>query len=175
MTGKFLAGFIVVCGLLGGAAMYYLQVYAYYEEVAANGMSDVVLVENTTKNSISIVYSNFKGIDAHSSPIRYRACFTTQVALEELQKKYVEIDNAVPLHAPGWFDCFDAEEIGAAIEAGEAISFLALKDVTYGIDRVATIFPDGRGFAWNRINHCGEKAFDGKRLPPDCPLPLESH
>ena len=174
MTGKLLAGLIVVSGLLGGVAMYYLQVYAYYEEVAANGISDVVLVENTTKNSISIVYSNFRGIDAQSSPIRYRACFTTQVDLEELQKKYVEIDNAVPLHAPGWFDCFDAEEIGAAIEAGKAISFLALKDVSYGIDRVATIFPDGRGFAWNRINHCGEKAFDGKRLPPDCPVPPES-
>ena len=61
MTGKLLAGFIVLCGLLGGVAVYYLQVYAYYEEVAANGMSDVVLVENTTENSISIVYSNFKG------------------------------------------------------------------------------------------------------------------
>ena len=69
---------------------------------------------------------------------------------------------------------FDAEEIGAAIETGEAVSFLALKDVIYGIDRVATILSDGRGFAWNRINHCGEKAFNGKRLPPDCSLPPES-
>ena len=83
-----------------GASGVLPPVYAYYEEVAANGMSDVVLVENTTKNSISIGYSNFKGIDAQSSPIRYRACFTTQVALEELQKKYVEIDNAVPRTHP---------------------------------------------------------------------------
>ena len=174
MTGKFLAGFIVLCGLLGGTAMYYLQVYAFYNEVLANGTSDVVLVEKTTGNSIPIVYSNFKGIDAQSSPIRYRACFTTQIALDKLQKKFVEIDDAVPLHAPRWFDCFDAEEIGAAIETGEAISFLALKDVIYGIDRVATILPDGRGYAWNYINHCGEKAFDGKRLPPDCPPSSES-
>ena len=71
--------------------MYYLQVYAYYEEVTANGISDVVLVETTTKNSISIVYSNFKGIDAQSSPIRYRACFTTQVALEELKKNTLKL------------------------------------------------------------------------------------
>ena len=174
MTGKFLVGFIVVCGLVGGVTMYYLQVYAYYEEVAANGTSDVVLVEKSTKQSAPIVYSNFKAIDAQSSPIRYRACFTTQVPLDALQKTFVEIDDAVPLHAPGWFDCFDAKEIGAAIETGEAVSFLAVKDVIYGIDRVATILPDRRGFAWNRINHCGEKAFDGKRLPPDCPPPPES-
>ena len=174
MTGKFLVGFILVCGLVGGVTMYYLQVYAYYEEVAANGTSDVVLVEKSTKQSAPIVYSNFKGIDAQSSPIRYRACFTTQVALDALQKTFVEIDDAVPLHAPGWFDCFDAKEIGAAIETGEAVSFLAVKDVIYGIDRVATILPDRRGFAWNRINHCGEKAFDGKRLPPNCPPPPES-
>ncbi len=174
MTGKFLAGFIVICGLLGGIAMYYLQVYAYYDEVTSNGVSDVVLVEKSSMQSTPISHSNFEGIDAQSSPIRYRACFNTQVSLDELRKIFVEIVDAVPLHAPRWFDCFDAEEIGAAIETGEAVSFLALKDVIYGIDRVATILSDGRGFAWNRINHCGEKAFNGKRLPPDCSLPPES-
>jgi hypothetical protein len=31
MTGKILAGIIVAISLIAGAAMYYLQVYAYYE------------------------------------------------------------------------------------------------------------------------------------------------
>ena len=130
-------------------------------------------VNDNANNSVSL--EKFRGKTLLIVNTASKCGFTPQYdGLEELQKKYVEIDDAVPLHAPGWFDCFDAEEIGAAIEAGEAISFLALKDVTYGIDRVATILPDGRGFAWTRINHCGEKAFDGKPLPPDCPQPPES-
>ena len=100
MTGKFLVGFIVVCGLVGGVTMYYLQVYAYYEEVAANGTSDVVLVEKSTKQSAPIVYSNFKGIDAQSSPIRYRACFTTQVALDELKKAFTTFLKGSPGRGP---------------------------------------------------------------------------
>ena len=31
--GKFLAALIIVCAVGAGAAMYYLQVYGYYEEV----------------------------------------------------------------------------------------------------------------------------------------------
>ena len=174
MTGKFLAGFIVICGLIGGAAMYYLQVYAYYDDVVPNGTSDVVLIHMDTGESTPIAYQQFKAIDAQSSPIRYRACFSTSVPLEKLRDTFVVIEDAVPLHAPGWFDCFDAEDIGDSIEMGQAVAFLSVKDVIYGIDRVTTILPDGRGFAWNRINHCGQKAFDGKKLPPDCPPPPES-
>lgn len=174
VTGKFLAGLIVICGLIGGAAMYYLQVYAYYDDVVPNGTSDVVLIHKDTGESTPIAYQQFKAIDAQSSPIRYRACFSTSVPLEKLRDTFVVIEDAVPLHAPGWFDCFDAEDIGDSIEMGQAVAFLSVKDVIYGIDRVTTILPDGRGFAWNRINHCGQKAFDGKKLPPDCPPPPES-
>jgi hypothetical protein len=87
---------------------------------------------------------------------------------------YKTIDDAVPLNAPGWFKCFKAKELGAKIEAGEAISFLSIENLVYGIDRVVTILPDGSGYSWNRINRCGERAFDGKPLPLGCPLPPES-
>jgi hypothetical protein len=45
MMGKFLASFIVVCGVLAGGGMYYLQVYAFYDAVVPNGSSDVVLTK----------------------------------------------------------------------------------------------------------------------------------
>ena len=41
--GKFLAGLIVIAAVLAGGAMYYLQVYHFYDEVAARGTDDVQL------------------------------------------------------------------------------------------------------------------------------------
>ena len=76
---------------------------------------------------------------------------------------------ATPRTAPGWFDCFDAEAIGDAIESGEARAYLGTKDVRYGIDRIVAILPDGRGFAWHDINACGEVVFDGDPAPEGCP------
>jgi hypothetical protein len=75
----------------------------------------------------------------------------------------------VPLVAPGWFDCFDAAAIGADLAAGRAAAVLGEANVTYGIDRVLALYPDGRGYAWHQINACGEVVFDGDPPPPGCP------
>ena len=80
---------------------------------------------------------------------------------------------AVPLNAPGWFDCFDAAEIGAALEDGTAIAFLGTANVVYGFDRIVAVTDDGRGFVWHQINHCGEEVFDGNPPPEGCPPPPE--
>lgn len=169
MNGKLLAGFIVVVALVAGIAMYYLQVYAYYEEVQANGSDDVQMTLMVTEQPEAILYDNFEAIDGTSSPIRYRACFTTTMSHPMLTETYVAYDNAVPLVAPNWFGCFDAKELGAALEQGRALAFLGTENVVYGIDRVVAVMDDGRGFVWHQINHCGEKVFDGLPVPKGCP------
>lgn len=174
MIGKLLASFIVICGALAGGIMYYLQVYAFYDEVVPNGFSDVVLTKRLDSNTEPIPYSAFQAINSKSSPIRYRACFQSAKSPAELEADYKKIADAVPLNAPYWFDCFDAKDLGSKIESGDAVSFLSIGNIFYGIDRVVTILPDGSGYSWNRINDCGALAFDGKSLPPDCPLPPES-
>ncbi|MEM9853369.1 MAG: DUF6446 family protein, partial [Pseudomonadota bacterium] len=72
-----------------------------------------------------------------------------------------------------WFDCFDADVIGAALKDGTARAFLGQRDVIYGIDRVVAVFDDGRGYVWHQINRCGEVVFDGEPVPEDCPPPPE--
>ena len=57
----------------------------------------------------------------------------------------------MPLNAPTWFDCFDAEKIGDALETGEAIAFLASR-IAPQIDRVVAVFADGRAYAWHQVN-----------------------
>ena len=69
-----------------------------------------------------------------------------------LTETYQIYQDAVPLTAPGWFDCFDAAAIGAALEKGEAIAFLSESEIHPGVDRVVAVFPDGRAYAWHQLN-----------------------
>lgn len=171
--GKVLTVFLVLSAAIAGAAMYYLQVYAFYEEVPASGANDVELTTLAADAPESILFENFRGIDADSSPLRYRACFTTGMSEAMLTETYVLYDNPIPNTAPGWFDCFDARAIGAALEAGDATAYLGEFNIIYGFDRVVAIDGEGNGFVWHQINACGEAAFDGDPLPPGCPAPPE--
>lgn len=167
--GKFLVGMIVVIAAVAGAAMYYLQVYAFYEDVSATGVDDVQLVSFVSEMPEPIVYEDFRAIDADSSPIRYRACFTTTFSLSMLTETYVGLDNVVPRNAPGWFDCFDAAAIAAELDAGTALAFLGGKNVDFGVDRIVVITEDGRGYSWHELNDCGDKAYDGTIIGEECP------
>ena len=169
MTGKILTILIVLTALIGGAAMYYLQVYAFYSDVTPTPGQDVMLTPVDGGTPIPIAYSQFKAIDADSSPIRYRACFETDLSIEMARAKYTELSDQAPRTAPGWFDCFDAEALGAELNAGTATAFLSQKNIEYGVDRIVVLTNDGRGYAWHDLNNCGEKAYDGTVVGEECP------
>ena len=162
---------LVIAAVLG-AVLYYQQVYAYYENVAATPDA-VQLTSVATGQPEPLLIQNFAGIDANSSPLRYRACFETPISQATLTETFVIVDNAEPRIAPRWFDCFDAEQIGADLSV-DAIAFMGIENVYYGIDRIVAIYPDGRGYAWHQINECGEVVFDGNPVPENCPQPPES-
>ena len=86
-----------------------------------------------------------------------------------MTETFLPHERAEPKVAPKWFDCFDADEIGAALRNGSALAFMGTENIEYGIDRIVAVMTDGRGFAWHQINRCGEIAFDGDPLPPSCP------
>lgn len=151
MNGKIVGSIIVVSALVVGALIYWIQLYAYYTEVAADG-AQITLVNVATGAPEPILIDNFEGIDSDSSPIRYRACFTTPLSEATLSETYVLYDKPTPLTTPGWFDCFDASEIGAALDSGEALAFLSARNIHDGVDRVVAVFPDGRAYAWQQLN-----------------------
>jgi hypothetical protein len=165
---------MVVTSLIAGAALYYLQVYAYYREVLAADAGNVQMTSLTTGQPEEILFENFKAIDSDSSPIRFRACFDTPLSQAMLTETYETYPAAEPLIAPDWFDCFDAEAIGTALESGEAIAFMGVENVRYGVDRVVAVMPDGRGFIWQQINSCGTVVFNGQPAPEGCPPVPES-
>ena len=168
MSGKIIGVLIVSIALIAGVAMYYLQVYGFYEEVAADN-AQVELTNLATGAPEPIVFDGFRAIDADSSPIRYRACFTTPLSLPMLTETFELYEGAEPRNAPGWFGCFDAAAIGAEIAAGNALVFTGQRNIEYGIDRVVAITGDGRGFVWHEVNDCGDKLYDGSPKSTNCP------
>lgn len=150
MNGKLVAGFIVVVALLAGVAMYWLQEYAYYETVSFKPGDEIELTPLSGPPE-AIPVANLQGIDANSSPLRFRACFTTTLDQATLTDGFKVYAGAVPLVAPSWFDCFDAGKITAALASGEAIAFLSKADVAPQIDSVVAVFPDGHAYAWHQV------------------------
>ncbi len=150
--GKLVGSFIVVFALIFGAVVYYTQMYAYYEEVAAEDVTIRLtpLAEGSLPEVIQT--SGIEAIDGTSSPLRFRACFQTSDSLALLTESYVATDDAVPLNAPGWFECFDAQDIGAALSDGTATAFLGEAEIADGVDRIVAVYDDGRAFAWHQLN-----------------------
>ncbi|MDP1669459.1 DUF6446 family protein [Phaeovulum sp.] len=158
MNGKAVGLILVFSALMTGAAVWYLQVYGYYDPIPASAPgAEVRLTSLVTGQPEKILAAGFQGIDADSSPLRFRACFTTPLGLAVATESFKVYDAATPLNAPGWFDCFNAARIGGDLEAGTAVAFLSVADITPGIDRVVAIYPDGRAYAWHQLNETAEK------------------
>ncbi|MEP1768543.1 MAG: DUF6446 family protein [Sulfitobacter sp.] len=168
MNGKIVGVFIVVSSLIVGAALYYLQVYGFYQEVDAPA-EGITLVSIANNEAEIIPQESYRAIDADSSPIRYRACFTTPYSLALLTETFQMVEDVEPRNAPNWFDCFDAKAIGDELKAGTALTFLGAKNVHFGVDRIVAITEDGRGYVWHELNDCGEKAYDGTVVGEECP------
>lgn len=169
--GKFLVILTIVASVLAGGGIYYTQIYAFYHTVPGNGRDDIRLTRRDSGLPEPVPYAGFEAIDADSSPIRYRACFTTSVDLQTLTDTYAPYDAPTPLTGPGWFGCYDAGAIGDALASGHARAFVGVENLHYGVDRVVAITDDGHGYVWHQLNDCGERAYDGSAVNPDCPEP----
>jgi hypothetical protein len=168
-AGRAFVLFILVSAALAGGSLWYLQVYGYYTELTPEDAArQTVTLADGTQAPLAVTQA--QAIDATSSPIRYRACLTVSQPDRDRLSPY---PDPVPLNAPGWFDCFDAAAIGAALKDGTAQAYLAQADTPWGIDRVIAFTDDGRAFVWPQINRCGKAVFDGKPAPEGCPPPPE--
>jgi len=137
MSGRVLIIGFVVFTLVFGIALWYFQTRAYYEQIRADS------VEIAGR---SYTVSDWRGIDAPTSPIKLRACFR----LAETPAA-PEAEDAAPLVAPDWFDCFDAPALARALETGDATAYLAARDEFGAANRIVARFPDGRAYMWRQL------------------------
>ncbi|WP_367890147.1 DUF6446 family protein [Rhodobacter calidifons] len=151
-AGKLIVAAIVIVAAVAGAFLWYTAERAFYEPVAFTPGAEIRLVPLTSDQPEPILVDAIEGIDAASSPIKFRACFTTPLSLAMLTETYRPYEGAVPLVAPSNFPCFDAMAIGRALETGEALAFLSEPEIRPGVDRVVAVFGDGRAYAWQQTN-----------------------
>jgi hypothetical protein len=157
MNGKLMVSGIVAVALAAGAGLWYSQTYAYYEQ--QDGLEEVFAYGD------AFPVANYRGIDADTSPLKLRACFTVDWDYFPTSEFQAE---AEPLTAPSWFECFDAKTIAKDIAAGDATAILAEKNVPFGFSRFIAQYPDGNAYMWRQINECGRAQYDGDDLPEGC-------
>lgn len=156
MNGKIVAGGLVIFTAVFGAGLWWSQTRAYYYEV--NDL-DAVSVAGEIRS-----VSGYRGIDADTSPLKMRACFSVDWDYPERG-----VSGAIPLIAPPQFDCFDAISMTNDLASGDAVALLAQDNDPYGFNRLIMQYPDGRAFMWRQINECGEATFSGDPVPETCP------
>ncbi|MGR3433419.1 MAG: DUF6446 family protein [Shimia sp.] len=165
MSGKLVGLFILIATAAVAGGVYYAQIYGFYDIVEQEGVALTTLEGDVEP----IPFDGFEAIDAESSPIRYRACFDTDLRLPLMTVTYALYEGAEPLNAPGWFDCFDADAIAAELRAGTALAFVGERNFEFGIDRIVVVTDAGRGFVWHQVNDCGDRLYDGSAASDDCP------
>ncbi|MEM8787599.1 MAG: DUF6446 family protein [Pseudomonadota bacterium] len=141
MSGRaFVIGLLASLALFGGG-LFYAQNYAFYDRVS--GLDSIVVADS------AIDVAAYRGIDATSSGLKRRGCFTVDPAAFD----GLPVASApAPLNPPFWFDCFDARALAEDLEAGRATAYVAAIEELDGIDRLVAVYPDGRGFEWRQLN-----------------------
>lgn len=145
-SGRWLVIAILLFTLLFGGGLWYAQTRAFYVELDAVTLS----ASRPDGSAIALPLAQARGIDAGSSPLRFRAC--AMLAEGADLSDAMEYETPTPLVAPDWFDCFDAAAIAAALEDGSARALLGTRNIARGVDRVLAVTQEGRVFAWHQLN-----------------------
>lgn len=146
MNGRWPALVLIATAVVAGGGMWYAQEYAYYDRLDP---AAVTLTATVAGQPVPLDVADLQGIDASSAPNRWRACFRLTAPLPAAAEAFAKPE---PSYAPGWFDCFDADQIGADLESGAAKAYLSQPEIRPDVDRVIAVYPDGRAYGWHQIN-----------------------
>jgi len=143
VLGKFTSGSYLATGLIGftlifGMVFWWFQQHAFYEETWA---------EEVVIDGYIYPVTNWRGVTSTSSPLKMRACFVLNEAIEAPTPIAPE-----PLVGPGWFKCFNAEYIGENLAKGYGKAYLAERNDPHGFDRIIAVFPGGNAYMWRQLS-----------------------
>ncbi len=122
------------------AALVWFQFFAFYQRTT---------LDTLTVAGQPVAVANYEGLDAATSPLKRRGCFTADPAAFAAAEP---APDATPLLAPFWFGCFDAEALSTDLAAGLATAYRLGADDPDGFDLMVALYPDGRGYLWRQLN-----------------------
>jgi len=125
-----------------GVALWYFQTYAFYAPLAEQPL----VIDGTSYPVLS-----WSGIDAHSSPLKRRVCFSLAPDSARQIIATAAASQGEPLVAPGWFDCFDAKRLSQDVQNGAAVVITLGASNFEGVDDMMALYPDGRGYIWRQL------------------------
>jgi Family of unknown function (DUF6446) len=141
MSGRrLIAGFLVFLALFA-AALTWFQVFAFYERQSGTGA--------LTIDGEPVPVAGYDGIDAATSPLKLRGCFTIDPAAVA---GLAPAPGATPLTAPFWFRCFRAGRLTRDLASGAATAHVIGHDQPPGFDLMLAVDADGRGYLWRQLN-----------------------
>ncbi len=141
MNGRRLVtGFLVFLAVFV-AALVWFQFFAYYHR--EDGLPAILVA------GVAVPVSGYTGIDASSSPLKLRACFSLDPAAVAA---LAPAPQATPLTAPFWFRCFSARSLTRDLASGAATAYDIGPDTPPGFDLMLAVYPDGRGYLWRQLN-----------------------
>lgn len=140
-----MSGRRLILGLLAFLAVFavglvYAQFFAFYDRVEG--------LERLRFGDADIAVADYVGLDAASSPLKLRGCFTLDPASVE---GLTPAEEPTPLTPPPWFRCFDADALGHDLAAGAARAYRLAEDEPEGFDVMLATYPDGRGYLWRQL------------------------
>jgi len=143
MSGRILVLLLLGFTVVFAVGLWWFQTRAFYEETE---------VEAVAVAGEPYPVTGWQGIDATSSPLKLRACFRlAPEAVAAIADRLQPYEDATPLVAPGWFDCFDAGALTRALEDGRATAWIAAAEDRPGADAVIAAYPDGRAYLWRQL------------------------
>lgn len=146
--GKIAVSALILAALGTGGGMWYAQEYGFYSRIETGSPGATVAL--TTASGVQpLAITDFEGIDAASSPLRWRGCFRLD---DPLPADAVPFEGATPLIGPSWFSCYDANRIGEDLEQSVAHAVLSQDEIHPDVDRVLAVYPDGRAYGWHQYN-----------------------
>ena len=139
VDGRYVVTGLVTFTVLFGLVFWWFQSHAFYTETQADE-AEVVIAGTYYR------VTEWKSIDASTSPLKMRACFLIGDPVEALPELAPE-----PLVAPGWFRCFNAEVIAENLARDYAKAYVAERNDPRGFDRIVAVFPGGRAYMWRQL------------------------
>jgi hypothetical protein len=149
-TGKILVSMLVLSAVLSGLAVYYTQVYGFYAPLdeARSPLKSTPSLDDM--QPIPLAVTEFRGIDADSSPLRYRSCFriTDMAALEGARP----FEGANPAGRAALVFLLFRQGLDRRSGIRRRHRLSSQPEIHPDVDRVIAVYPDGRAYGWHQFN-----------------------